>query len=219
MYKHACVIDSSGMYKKFVLVINYDQQEQIQNYSLMEGESLVNAIPPDMRPYAGADGFIKPRWDSDTSTWIESATVDEISAWEDEHPNPDLISLEDAKAERIQQSKADLSAYLEAHPITWTDGEQYAITAEKQRQLTSKLMAATMAQSLSTDYHLTWNSTGAVCKEWTLPDLTALAFAIDQRVTALVTYQQTQEVAMQAAQTMEELEAVVVDYDSVGVSA
>ena len=107
------------------------------------------------------------------------------------------------------------SVYLAAHPIQWTDGAYYSITAEKQQQLTSKIMAATMAQTLSTDYNLTWNSTGEVCKTWTLQDLAALAFAIDARVTALVSYQQTQEVAMRDAATQEELDAVVVDYDSV----
>lgn len=74
-----------------------------------------------------------------------------------------------------------------------------------------------MAQSMSTDYHLTWNSTGDVCREWTLQDLSALAFAIDARVTALVSYQQTQEVAMRDAATLDELDAIVVDYDSVEV--
>lgn len=127
-------------------------------------------------------------------------------------PEPDLESI---KAERIAQSKTDLETYLLEHPLQWTDGEYYAITAEKQNQLTSKIMAATMAQTMSTDYTLTWNSTGEVCKEWTLPDLYALAFAIDARVTALVTYQQTKEVAMRNAETMEELEAITVNYDEV----
>ena len=129
-----------------------------------------------------------------------------------ERPEPDL---EPIKAERIAQSKTDLDTYLLEHPLQWTDGEYYAITAEKQNQLTSKIMAATMAQTMSTDYTLTWNSTGEVCKEWTLPDLYALAFAIDARVTALVTYQQTKEVAMRNAETMEELEAITVNYDEV----
>ena len=124
-------------------------------------------------------------------------------------------TLDEHKAARIAQSKTDLAAYLAAHPLQWTDGEYYAITAEKQQQLTSKIMSATMAQTMSADYHLTWNSTGEVCKEWTLADLTALAFAIDARVTALVTYQQTQEVAMRSAATMEELDAIEVNYDSV----
>ena len=123
--------------------------------------------------------------------------------------------LSGAIESRIAQSKADLATYLETHPITWTDGEQYSITAEKQAQLTSKIMAATMAQTLSQPYTLTWNSTGQVCREWTLQDLSALAFAIDSRVTALVSYQQTQEVAMRSAATREELDAIVVNYDSV----
>lgn len=123
--------------------------------------------------------------------------------------------LSGAIESRIAQSKADLATYLETHPITWTDGEQYSITAEKQAQLTSKIMAATMAQTLSQPYTLTWNSTGQVCREWTLQDLSALAFAIDARVTALVSYQQTQEVAMRNAASREELDAIVVNYDSV----
>lgn len=131
-------------------------------------------------------------------------------------PEPDLEKI---KAARISQSKADLASYLEAHPIQWTDGEYYSITAEKQQQLTSKIMAATMAQTMSADYHLTWNSTGEVCREWTLQDLSALTFAIDARVTALVSYQQHQEVAMRDASTPEELDAIVVDYDSVEVTA
>ena len=128
-------------------------------------------------------------------------------------------ALTEEKNRRIAQSKKDLSAYLEGHPIQWTDGEYYSITAEKQQQLTSKIMAATMAQTMSTEYRLTWNSTGEVCREWTLQDLAALAFAIDARVTALVSYQQAQEVAMRNAETLEELNAIVVDYDSVEAPA
>lgn len=139
-------------------------------------------------------------------------------AWKAEHP-PEPDALEEAKADKISKSKTDLADYLETHPLQWTDGEYYSITAEKQQQLTSKIMAATMAQTLSTEYTLTWNSTGEVCKEWTLQDLSALAFAIDARVTALVTYQQTQEVAMRNAATLEDLEAIVVDYDSVEAAA
>ena len=125
------------------------------------------------------------------------------------------IPLETLKAEKILQSKADLADYLAAHPLQWTDGEYYSITAEKQSQLMGKLMAATMAKSAGNTYDLTWNSTGEVCKSWELVDLTALAFAIDARVTSLVSYQQTQEVAMRNAATQEALEAIVVDYDSV----
>ena len=119
------------------------------------------------------------------------------------------------KVERIAESKTQLSDYLLCHPMQWTDGQYYAITAEKQQQLTSKIMSATLAAQTSTPYSLTWNATGEECQAWTLENLTALAFAIDARVTGLVSYQQAQEVAMQAAATLEALEAIPVDYDSV----
>ena len=132
-------------------------------------------------------------------------------------PTPEEVvaQLQEAKDTAIAESKTDLADYLLAHPIQWTDGEYYSITAEKQAQLTSKIMAATLAAQTSTPYTLTWNSTGEACKEWTLTDLSALAFAIDARVTSLVTYQQQKEVAIKNAKTLEELEAIVIDYDSV----
>ena len=119
------------------------------------------------------------------------------------------------KAERIAESKAQLSDYLLCHPMQWTDGQYYAITAEKQQQLTSKIMSATLAAQTAQPYALTWNATGEECQAWTLENLTALAFAIDARVTSLVSYQQAQEVAMREASTLEALEAIPVDYDSV----
>ena len=119
------------------------------------------------------------------------------------------------KIERIAESKAQLADYLLCHPMQWTDGQYYAITAEKQQQLTSKIMSATLAAQTGTPYSLTWNATGQECQAWTLENLTALAFAIDARVTSLVSYQQAQEVAMREATTLEELEAIPVDYDSV----
>ena len=125
------------------------------------------------------------------------------------------LTLEEVKAQRIQQSKDDLDTYLEDHPITWTDGNQYSITREKQQQLTSKILSATLAAQTSTPYELTWNATGQECTPWTLENLAALAFAIDARVTALVSYQQAKEVAMREAATQEALEAIEVDYDTV----
>ena len=165
------------------------------------------------------DGWIEVSANLESQVWdclgwcnltIEDGKLTAITPTE--RPAPDI---EPIKQQKIAQSKTDLAAYLESHPLQWTDGEYYSITAEKQAQLTSKVMAATMAQTISQPYTLTWNSTGEVCKEWELTELSALAFAIDARVTALVTYQQTQEVAMRNAQTLEELEAIVVDYDSV----
>lgn len=118
--------------------------------------------------------------------------------------------LPGAKAIRIAKSKADLADYLESHPLTWTDGNQYSITQEKQAQLTSTLVSAQVDGEPPE-----WNTTGGQCREWKLEELAALGVAIKHRVKALVKYQQGKEIAMNAAATMEELERVVVDYDSV----
>lgn len=126
----------------------------------------------------------------------------------------DTDRLPKAKAQRIAQSKIILANYLETHPLQWTDGQQYSITAEKQAQLTGTVVAA-QADGQPPE----WNSTGGVCREWDVAELAALAVAIKNRVKALVKYQQTQEVAMRDAATLEALDAIVVDYDSVEVTA
>ena len=123
--------------------------------------------------------------------------------------------LEPLKENRIVQSKTELQIYLAEHPLQWTDGKYYTITAEKQQQLTSKLLSATFAQQAGTEYDLKWNDTEQVCVSWTLENLTALAFAIDARVTALVTYQQEKERQIRDAETLETLESIVVNYDEV----
>ena len=161
-----------------------------------------------------AAGFVKIEHDGTKVTscvWDEEA----YQKWAEENPETEPDTLTASKIARIQQSKTDLAEYLATHPLQWMDGNYYSITAEKQAQLTSKIMAATMAAQTSIPYTLTWNSTGEVCKEWSLSDLSALAFAIDKRVTALVSYQQTQEVAMRNAETQDELDGIVVDYDTV----
>ena len=114
------------------------------------------------------------------------------------------------KERRISQSKTDLAAYLAAHPLQWTDGELYSITQEKQNQLMGTIAAAQIDGKPPE-----WNSTGGQCREWDAVELSALSVAIKDRVKALVKYQQAQEIAMNAAETMDELDTIIVDYDSV----
>lgn len=124
-----------------------------------------------------------------------------------EMPVPDL---EPIKSERIAQSKSALEDYLLSHPIQWTDGEYYAITQDKQNQLTSTLVSAQVDGEPPE-----WNSTGLVCKQWDVDELAALGCAIKNRIKALVKYQQAKELEIKAAETMDELNAIVIDYDSV----
>ena len=114
------------------------------------------------------------------------------------------------KAAKIANSKADLKRYLASHPLTWSDGEAYSITLDKQAQLTATLMSAQVDGEPPE-----WNTTGGQCRAWDVGELSALGVSIKNRVKALVKYQQGQELAMDAAQTMAELEAIEVDYDTV----
>lgn len=210
-----CVIDARGLYVTMVLVLiesNEDgaEQSKIQHYTLMDGESLVDTTPPTYRLYAGAMGLVNPRWDG--STWVESATADEIAVWEVAHPSP--IKLIDYKTAKVTNSKTQLATYLEAHPLTYTDGKQYSVTAEKQSLLTSALARYQIATASGVQTSLKWNATGEECTVWEYADLAALALAIAAYVEPLVSQQQAAEVAINACSTVAEVEAIVIAYGS-----
>lgn len=213
--KSCCVVDAQGFYRAYVLVQTNGDKQTVVGYTLQAGEMLVESdTTPDSKQHAGSAGFVCPRWDEDAAAWVEGATAEELAAWEAEHPAP-AVDLDAEKARRIQQSNDDLEDYLLAHPLQWMDGEYYAITQKKQNQLTSKISVAQAKAQLGVPYELKWNTTGEVCVEWELADLMALAFAIDERVTKLVEYQQTKEIEIKNAGTIEELNAIEVDYDTV----
>ena len=110
--KHCSVIDAEGKHVTYVLVKIRDKPledggtervEEVQNYKLKDGEQLVDASPPVMRQHAGSTGFIAPVWDG--SQWAETATADEIAAWEKEHPAPEVVSPPMSNAELEAENK------------------------------------------------------------------------------------------------------------------
>ena len=126
----------------------------------------------------------------------------------DEEIDRDRLSV--VKQQKIAKSKIDLQNHLLSHPLQWTDGETYSITEDKQNQLMGTLMTAQLDRKKPE-----WNTSGGVCREWELAELTGLAVAIKDRVKALVKYQQTKEVMMNKAKTLEELNSIIVNYDEV----
>lgn len=117
-YKHSCVVDAKFIYKTLVLVLltqadqGEEQEWKVQNYTLAEGEQLIDTAPPIMRPHAGAAGFVSPKWDSDTSAWIEAATEEEVEAWEAEHPAPDLPEKVPTAEERLTALEGAILAMM-----------------------------------------------------------------------------------------------------------
>ena len=127
--KHCSVIDAEGKHVTYVLVKIRDkpledgdteQIEEVQNYTLKDGEQLVDASPPSMRQHAGSTGFISPIWDG--NQWAETATADEIAAWEQEHPAPEIkpapktnaeLESENAKLKQQVSALADQQSFYE----------------------------------------------------------------------------------------------------------
>lgn len=118
--RHCSVIDAKGEFVTFVLVQTHDQTnergetesvQEIKSYSLKDGEQLVDAQPPVMRQHAGSTGFISPIWDG--SQWVETAAADEIAAWEQAHPAPEVKPAPKSNAE-LEAENATLRQQVSA---------------------------------------------------------------------------------------------------------
>ena len=118
--KHCSVIDAEGRHVTYVLVKIRDkpledggteQVEEVQNYTLKDGEQLVDASPPVMRQHAGSVGYIAPVWGG--SDWQETAAADEIAAWEKEHPAPEDKPVPKSNAE-LEAENATLRQQVSA---------------------------------------------------------------------------------------------------------
>lgn len=134
------------------------------------------------------------------------------------------MPLADAKSTQIALCKMDLEDYLEANPITSSVHggvpKQYAITSEKQAYLGQMITMATIAAQMSLEFTPSWNASGEQCTyDWTLAELTQLAFEIEARVRPLVTYQQTVESTIKEALSAPAVAAIEWDFSSVQSSA
>ena len=121
--------------------------------------------------------------------------------------------IEAHKTKRIQESKILLAKWLNDNPILYTDGKYYSVTEEKQALLNGNLASYERAKSVGIEYPLKWNSTGSSCLEWEYNDLLALSLTIAAYVAPKVAIQQNIELDIKACETMEDIDAVVIDYD------
>lgn len=121
--------------------------------------------------------------------------------------------IEAHKTKRIQESKILLAKWLNDNPILYTDGKYYSVTEEKQALLNGNLASYERAKSVGVEYPLKWNSTGSSCLEWEYNDLLTLSLTIAAYVAPKVAIQQNIELDIKACETMDEINAVVIDYD------
>ena len=97
--------------------------------------------------------------------------------------------------------------------MQFTDGKYYSVTEEKQALLNGNLASYERAKNAGIEYPLKWNSTGDECVEWSYEDLLSLSLAIAAYVAPKVSIQQAIEVAVNAATTKGEIDAIEINYD------
>ena len=134
-----------------------------------------------------------------------------------EKPDDSIVldNIEDFKNYKIQQSKKILAEWLASHPMTYKDGKQYSVTAEKQSLLNGNLSSYERAQGAnpSINYPLKWNATSEECTEWEYEDLVTLSLSIAGYVAPKVSMQQAYELQIKACGTVEEVNEIVISYD------
>ena len=209
-YKHSCVIDSQNLYKNFVLAL-LEQTGQggkwnVQSYTLSEGEHLIDTAPPAIRTYSGAVGYVKPKWDADTFSWVEAATGEEIAAWEAEHPDPNAKTLEELRVDKeAELSAACNEAIVAGLDIQLPGGTPEHFDYSERDQINIKemfdavLMGATMYPYQSED---------GGCRTYTAAEIVTIYPALAGNKTAQLTYYHQLKDYMATLDTAEEIRAV-----------
>lgn len=124
--------------------------------------------------------------------------------------------LQYAKDDKILQSKYMLSEYLDANPLVskchnGIEGK-YNVNSEKQSLMANNYLTYTIAKQFDPSAKLTWNETGKECEEWTEQEYLQLLLEASAYVKPLVSKQQKYEVEINACTTIEEVEAIEIDY-------
>ena len=127
------------------------------------------------------------------------------------------------KEEKINESKVVLADYLERHPLVSNchGGKEatYTVTTEKQTLMASNYLTYTIAKESGIENPmLTWNAAGEECEAWTEAEYVTLVLQIAEYVKPLVALQQSYEVQINACETQEELDTIVIVYDVYGAS-
>ncbi len=123
------------------------------------------------------------------------------------------------RAEKQEQNKQALADWLAAHPLTWTDGKVYGVTEQDQTEMAINLAQYQLAAAAGQPAVLEWHAQKQQCHTFTIDEYTALSLAIAAYVYPYRRYQEQVKAAIYAAKSKEELDAIEIDYGSVGAAA
>ena len=186
---------------------NYVQSQSHRVYpENWEGEDWV-AVPPQFEEIAVANSpYIDVTYSDD------GETIMNIEAYTPELEPVDLAAVQQA---RQTENKAALAAWLDAHPLQWTDGKIYGVTEEDQREMALNLMQYQVAVQAGQPAVLEWHAQKESCRTFEQSEYVALSLAIADYVYPYLRYQESVKEAIYQAQTAEEVANVKIDYASV----
>ena len=130
-----------------------------------------------------------------------------------------FLTFEEYQQALIDQSKEDLAKYLETHPLISNCYQgvynKFNATEQHRNLFTTKYFAHMLKVQSGIPDQMTWNISGQECVPWTDEEALIFVMAMDAYITPLVHAQQTYELAIKAATTKEELDAIKIDYSKV----
>lgn len=142
-------------------------------------------------------------------SWDEEA----YQAWAAKHPVPDPLPA--AQTARQEENKIALADWLKNHPLSWVDGNVYGVTEEDQTEMALNLQQYQIQATAGREVALEWHTQKKQCHTFTVEQYNALLLAIIDYVYPYRRYQEQVKEAIYSAKTVEEVKAVVIDYESV----
>lgn len=131
----------------------------------------------------------------------------------------DIETLDEAKARRIEENKLKLEKWQNTHYLisALVDGipKPYEISTQKQLELMQCLALGQLQQQCGMEVNLTFNAKGGECIPFTLEELSALSLQMQQFVYPAKHYCASKQSEILSCSTIEEVDSVVIDYDSI----
>lgn len=126
--------------------------------------------------------------------------------------------LDTIKHNKILESKSLLAKWLEDNPMKSSchrgTEKFYTITSEKQSMFTSKYTAHISLLTAGVPNDMTWNAAGEPCEVWTDEECLQFIAEMNAYITPVVSKQQHLEVLIGSCQSVEEVNAIEIDYSN-----
>lgn len=124
-------------------------------------------------------------------------------------------TLEETQMMKQEKNKLAFAAYLASHPLTWVDGKEYGVTEQDQAEISLNLNQYQVAiQAGVENPTLEWHAKKEECQPWALEQLAALSLAISNAVYPKYHLMQKYKTAIYAATTIDEVDAIELNYDN-----